>query len=191
MSSSHTELGSSPSMDQIWVLIRPILYEGSQPPVINTPREAIDAGIRSPKGRQSKCLPLSKPPTAAFMRPKDMGAPRRATFATVDAKSLLCHLRPGLHQSGLRRISVLSWTADLARVLALQALEVMKSCDDFDSTVSLESLATIRRRYSIPSEYVLPALGLGQCPCHPCPGGFNFSIDALEAGLRFPLHSVI
>ncbi|RWW78336.1 hypothetical protein BHE74_00013485 [Ensete ventricosum] len=112
-----------------------------------------------------------------------------ATFATVAAKSLLCHLHPGLHQSGLRRISVLSWTADLARVLALQALEVMKSCDDFDSTMSLESLATIRWRYSIPSEYVLPALG--QCPCHPCPGGFNFSIDALEAGLRFPLHSVI
>ncbi|RWW24582.1 hypothetical protein GW17_00011123 [Ensete ventricosum] len=137
---------------------------------------------------QSKGRPYPRP---HLCHQAGHGGQVRATFATVDAKSLLCHLRPGLHQSGLRRISVLSWTADLARVLALQALEVMKSCDDFDSTVSLESLATIRRRYSIPSEYVLPALGLGQCPCHPCPGGFNFSIDALEAGLRFPLHSVI
>ncbi|RRT49176.1 hypothetical protein B296_00027233 [Ensete ventricosum] len=67
----------------------------------------------------------------------------------------------------------------------------MKSCHDFDSIVSLESLATIRKRYSIPDEYILHVPGLGQRPYHPCPEGFSISIDALEAGLRFPLHPVI
>ncbi|RRT45723.1 hypothetical protein B296_00015461, partial [Ensete ventricosum] len=31
----------------------------------------------------------------------------------------------------------------------------------------------------------------GQRPYHSCPGGFSTSIDALEVGLRFPLHPVI
>ncbi|RZS19380.1 hypothetical protein BHM03_00051768 [Ensete ventricosum] len=78
-----------------------------------------------------------------------------------------------------------------ADVKALQALEVMKSCHDFDSIVSLESLATIRKRYSIPDEYILHVPGPGQRPYHPCPEGFSISIDALEARLRFPLHPVI
>ncbi|RWW72550.1 hypothetical protein BHE74_00019633 [Ensete ventricosum] len=78
-----------------------------------------------------------------------------------------------------------------ADVKALQALEVMKSCHDFDSIVSLESLATIRKRYSIPDEYILHVPGPGQRPYHPCPKGFSISIDALEVGLRFPLHPVI
>ncbi|RZS19784.1 hypothetical protein BHM03_00052220, partial [Ensete ventricosum] len=73
-------------------------------------------------------------------------------------------------------------------VKALQALEVMKSCHDFDSTMSLESLAMVRKRFNIPNEYVLHAPGSGQRPYHPCLEGFNISIDALEAGLRFPLH---
>ncbi|RRT31559.1 hypothetical protein B296_00049533, partial [Ensete ventricosum] len=73
------------------------------------------------------------------------------------------------------------------------ALEVMKSCYDFDSTVSLESLAMVRKCFSIPNEYVLYAPGPEQRPHHPCPKGFNISVDALEAGLRlrFPLHPVI
>ncbi|RWW71273.1 hypothetical protein BHE74_00020994 [Ensete ventricosum] len=74
---------------------------------------------------------------------------------------------------------------------ALQALEAMKSHHDFDSTMSLESLASIRKRFSISNEYVLHAPGLGQWPYHPCPGGFSISIDALEVGLKFPLHPVI
>ncbi|RRT61826.1 hypothetical protein B296_00008694 [Ensete ventricosum] len=73
----------------------------------------------------------------------------------------------------------------------LQALEAMKSFYDFDSVITFESLASIRKRYSVPDKYILHALGLGQNPYHPCPGGFSISIDALEAGLRFPLHSVI
>ncbi|RRT33837.1 hypothetical protein B296_00057693 [Ensete ventricosum] len=74
---------------------------------------------------------------------------------------------------------------------ALQALEAMKSHHDFDSTMSLESLASIRKHFNISNEYVLHALGPGQRPYHPCPGGFSISIDALEAGLRFPFHPVI
>ncbi|RZR77338.1 hypothetical protein BHM03_00002379 [Ensete ventricosum] len=74
---------------------------------------------------------------------------------------------------------------------ALQALEAMKSHHDFDSTVCLESLGSVRKRFSIPSEYVLQASRSGQRPYHPCPGGFGISIDALEAGLRFPLLPVI
>ncbi|RWW64000.1 hypothetical protein BHE74_00028778 [Ensete ventricosum] len=41
------------------------------------------------------------------------------------------------------------------------ALEAKKSCYDFDSIVSIESLASIRERYSILNEYVLYAWGLG------------------------------
>ncbi|RWW58863.1 hypothetical protein BHE74_00034220 [Ensete ventricosum] len=72
-----------------------------------------------------------------------------------------------------------------------KALQAMKSHHDFDSTVSLESLASIRKRFSILNEYVLHTLGPGQRSYHSYPGGFSISIDALEAGLRLPLHPVI
>ncbi|RWV95748.1 hypothetical protein GW17_00041607 [Ensete ventricosum] len=78
-----------------------------------------------------------------------------------------------------------------ADVKALQALEAMKLCHDFDSTMSVKSLATIRKRYSIPTEYVLHAPTPWQRPYHTCPEGFNISIDVWEAGLRFPLHPEI
>ncbi|RWW38302.1 hypothetical protein BHE74_00056475 [Ensete ventricosum] len=67
----------------------------------------------------------------------------------------------------------------------------MKSHHDFDSTVYLKSLGSTRKRFSIPSEYVLHAPRSEQRPYHPCLEGFGISIDALEAGLRFPLHPVI
>ncbi|RWW24705.1 hypothetical protein GW17_00010997 [Ensete ventricosum] len=44
---------------------------------------------------------------------------------------------------------------------ALQALETMKSFHDFDSVVTLESLTSIRKHYSVPDEYILHAPGLG------------------------------
>ncbi|RZS18990.1 hypothetical protein BHM03_00051330 [Ensete ventricosum] len=78
-----------------------------------------------------------------------------------------------------------------AEAKVLQALEVIKSLHDFDSTICLESLRSVQKCFSIPNEYVLHALKSGQRPYHPCPGGFDISIDALEAGLRFPLHPVI
>ncbi|RZR82233.1 hypothetical protein BHM03_00008615 [Ensete ventricosum] len=39
------------------------------------------------------------------------------------------------------------------------ALEAMKLFHDLDSVVTLESLALVRKRYNIPTEYVLHALG--------------------------------
>ncbi|RRT40313.1 hypothetical protein B296_00041598 [Ensete ventricosum] len=42
-----------------------------------------------------------------------------------------------------------------AEAKVLQALEVMKSFHDFDSTIFLESLGSVRKRFSIPNEYVL------------------------------------
>ncbi|RRT66785.1 hypothetical protein B296_00019512 [Ensete ventricosum] len=76
-------------------------------------------------------------------------------------------------------------------IKALQALEAMKSHHDFDSTVSLESLGSIQKRFSVPNEYVLHALGSGQRSNHLGLEGFGISIDASEAVLRFPLHPVI
>ncbi|RRT57079.1 hypothetical protein B296_00027581 [Ensete ventricosum] len=76
-------------------------------------------------------------------------------------------------------------------IKALQALEAMKSHHNFNSTISLESLGSIQKRFSISTKYVLHASGLGQQSYHPCPGGFGISIDPLEVGLRFPLHPVI
>ncbi|RRT44262.1 hypothetical protein B296_00044343 [Ensete ventricosum] len=74
---------------------------------------------------------------------------------------------------------------------ALQALEAMKSHHDFDSTISLKSLASIQKHFSILNECVLHAPGPGQWSYHSYPEGFSISIDALEVGLRFPLHPVI
>ncbi|RWW61484.1 hypothetical protein BHE74_00031455 [Ensete ventricosum] len=54
-------------------------------------------------------------------------------------------------QSGLASSS--SGVMTQVNIKALQALEIMKSCHDFDCTMSLESLATIQKRYSILNEY--------------------------------------
>ncbi|RWW78451.1 hypothetical protein BHE74_00013335 [Ensete ventricosum] len=74
---------------------------------------------------------------------------------------------------------------------ALRELEVMKLCHDFDSIVTEESLAVIRERYSIPNEYALHAPLPGQRPYSSSSLGLCISIDALEAGLCFPLHLTI
>ncbi|RWW84731.1 hypothetical protein BHE74_00006650, partial [Ensete ventricosum] len=63
---------------------------------------------------------------------------------------------------------------------ALQALEAIKSFHYFDSVITFESLASIRKRYSVSDKYILHAPRLGQHPYHPCPGGFNIPVDALE-----------
>ncbi|RWV77483.1 hypothetical protein GW17_00061675 [Ensete ventricosum] len=77
----------------------------------------------------------------------------------------------------------------LMDVRALKALEVMKSCHDW--ILSVELLSAVQEHYSIPSEYVLHAPALGQQPYDSFPNGFSISTDALEVGLRFPLHPVI
>ncbi|RWW67319.1 hypothetical protein BHE74_00025242 [Ensete ventricosum] len=52
-------------------------------------------------------------------------------------------------------------------------------------------LVAIRECYSILDEHVLYASLSGQLLYDPYLNGFSVSIDALEAGLRFPLHPVI
>ncbi|RZS16656.1 hypothetical protein BHM03_00048679 [Ensete ventricosum] len=76
-------------------------------------------------------------------------------------------------------------------IKAIRAMEIMKSHHDFDSTLSIESLVLIRKRFSILDEYALHAPLLEQCSYHEFPGGYSLSVDALEARLRFPLYSVI
>ncbi|KAJ8512379.1 hypothetical protein OPV22_002813 [Ensete ventricosum] len=70
-------------------------------------------------------------------------------------------------------------------------LEVMMSHHDLDSAVTEGSLAVIRARYSIPAEYGLYVPELGQRPYSLDVPGMCISVDALEAGLRFPLHPLI
>ncbi|RWV95398.1 hypothetical protein GW17_00041980 [Ensete ventricosum] len=70
-------------------------------------------------------------------------------------------------------------------------LEVMMSDHDLDTTVTEGSLAVIRARYSIPTEYGLHVPESGQRPYSLDVSGMCISVDALEAGLRFPLHPLI
>ncbi|RRT36698.1 hypothetical protein B296_00051046 [Ensete ventricosum] len=76
-----------------------------------------------------------------------------------------------------------------ARVL--RDLEVMKAGHDLDMAVTEGSLATIREQYSIPAEYGLHIPQPGQRPYSSDVPGVFISVDALEAGLRFPLHPTI
>ncbi|RRT43074.1 hypothetical protein B296_00035151 [Ensete ventricosum] len=76
-----------------------------------------------------------------------------------------------------------------ARVL--RDLEVMKADHNLDTTVTEGSLAVIRGRYSIPTEYGLHVLRPGQRPYSSDAPGMCISVDALEVGLQFPLHPLI
>ncbi|RWW35405.1 hypothetical protein BHE74_00059668 [Ensete ventricosum] len=76
-----------------------------------------------------------------------------------------------------------------ARVL--RDLEVMKADHDLDTVVTEGSLDVIRERYDIPAEYGLHVPQPGQCPHSSDAPGMCISVDALEVGLRFPLHSLI
>ncbi|CAL9101413.1 unnamed protein product, partial [Musa textilis] len=62
---------------------------------------------------------------------------------------------------------------------------------DQDSTLDESSLGILRRRYGIPEEYILAAPEAGQRAFDPVPRGFALTLDALEAGLRLPLHHII
>ncbi|RRT76980.1 hypothetical protein B296_00029362 [Ensete ventricosum] len=55
---------------------------------------------------------------------------------------------------------------------AIKAVEIMKSCHDFNSTLSVESLVLIRKLYSILDKYALSASLLGQRSYHEYPRGF-------------------
>ncbi|RWW19000.1 hypothetical protein GW17_00016981 [Ensete ventricosum] len=71
------------------------------------------------------------------------------------------------------------------------ALAAMRSNFDVDSTVTTCRLVEVRKNYFIPSEYELHAPLPGERPYNAFSSGFSLSTDALEAGLRFPLHPVV
>ncbi|RWW38991.1 hypothetical protein BHE74_00055717 [Ensete ventricosum] len=73
-----------------------------------------------------------------------------------------------------------------ARVL--RDMEVMKADHDLDTTLTEGSLAVIRGWYSIPVKFELHVPQPGQRPYSSDALGICISVDALEAGLRFPLH---
>ncbi|THU53338.1 hypothetical protein C4D60_Mb10t13350 [Musa balbisiana] len=74
---------------------------------------------------------------------------------------------------------------------AARALEALMWPHDLDSTVSESSLGYLRGRYGIPEDFTLIAPEPGQRAYDPIPKGFALTLDALEAGLRLPLHPVI
>ncbi|RZS21960.1 hypothetical protein BHM03_00054675 [Ensete ventricosum] len=55
---------------------------------------------------------------------------------------------------------------------AIKAVEIMKSCHDFNSTLSVELLALIQKLYSISDKYALSAPLLRQRSYHEYPRGF-------------------
>ncbi|THU58394.1 hypothetical protein C4D60_Mb03t13780 [Musa balbisiana] len=71
------------------------------------------------------------------------------------------------------------------------ALEALMWPHDLDSTVSELLLGNLWECYSIPEGYVLLAPEPGQRAYDPIPKGIALTLDAVEAGLRFPLHPVI
>ncbi|RRT44495.1 hypothetical protein B296_00020916 [Ensete ventricosum] len=73
----------------------------------------------------------------------------------------------------------------------LRDLEVMKVDHDLDTTMIEGSLAVIRGWYSIPVEFGLHVLQPRQRPYSSDAPGMCIPVDALEVGLRFPLHPLI
>ncbi|RZR77282.1 hypothetical protein BHM03_00002297 [Ensete ventricosum] len=67
----------------------------------------------------------------------------------------------------------------------------MKVDHDLDTAVTEGSLAVIRGQYRIPAEYGLHVPWPRQRPCSSDAPDMCISVDALEAGLRFPLHPLI
>ncbi|RZR96743.1 hypothetical protein BHM03_00025797 [Ensete ventricosum] len=74
---------------------------------------------------------------------------------------------------------------------AAEALAVMQSCFNVDSTITTRLLVEVTKHYYIPLEYELHVPLLGEHPHDAFSSGFSLSTDALEAGLRFSLHPVI
>ncbi|RRT38072.1 hypothetical protein B296_00022650 [Ensete ventricosum] len=93
-----------------------------------------------------------------------------------------------LEASSLRASSGLSSRVD-ARVL--RDLEVMKVDHDLDTAVTEGSLAVIRGQYNISTEYGLHVPRPEQRPYSSDTPDMCISVDALEVGLRFPLHPLI
>ncbi|RWV97743.1 hypothetical protein GW17_00039446 [Ensete ventricosum] len=81
--------------------------------------------------------------------------------------------------------------ATLVDLGAVNALVAMRSFFNVDLVITTRRLKKVRKNYFIPLEYELHAPLPGEHPYDAFPNGFSLSTDALEAGLRFPLHLVI
>ncbi|THU50763.1 hypothetical protein C4D60_Mb06t23750 [Musa balbisiana] len=101
--------------------------------------------------------------------------------------SLSSHSSPG----DVRERTLLSSSNSSSDEKAARALEALMWPHDLDSTVSESLVGNLREHYSILEGYVLLAPKPGQRAYDPIPKGFALTLDALEAGLRFPLHPVI
>ncbi|RWW05117.1 hypothetical protein GW17_00031625, partial [Ensete ventricosum] len=73
----------------------------------------------------------------------------------------------------------------------VDALVAVQSFFNVDSTVTTCQLVEVRKNYFIPLEYELHVPLPGKCPYDTFSCGFDLSTNALEAGLRFPLHPMI
>ncbi|RWW69627.1 hypothetical protein BHE74_00022769 [Ensete ventricosum] len=74
---------------------------------------------------------------------------------------------------------------------ASKALEAMLLEHDKDSVITESFMPHIRTRYFISDEYDLHVPEVDQRLFDPFSNGFVLSVDALEAGLRFPLHPLV
>ncbi|RWV90463.1 hypothetical protein GW17_00047328 [Ensete ventricosum] len=74
---------------------------------------------------------------------------------------------------------------------ASKALEAMLLEHDKDSVITESFMPYIRIRYFISDEYDLHVPEVDQRLFDPFSNGFVLSVDALEAGLRFPLHPLV
>ncbi|RWW08926.1 hypothetical protein GW17_00027610, partial [Ensete ventricosum] len=72
-----------------------------------------------------------------------------------------------------------------------KVLDVMLREHDEDLVITEFSLPKITATYLILDDFDLHALEVGQHPFDPFPNGFSLSVDALEVGVRFPLHPLI
>ncbi|RZR99007.1 hypothetical protein BHM03_00028474 [Ensete ventricosum] len=81
--------------------------------------------------------------------------------------------------------------ATLDNFRAIEALAIMRSCFNVDSTVTARRLVDVREHYYVSLEYKLHVPLSSQRPYDAFSSGFGLLIDALEARLRFPLHLVI
>ncbi|RRT66112.1 hypothetical protein B296_00031122 [Ensete ventricosum] len=121
------------------------------------------------------------------------------SFASSHSKSrsikILAHRSRALNRpSGDSRSTALislSRGATPADSGTTNSLATMRSSFNVDSTVIIRRLVKVRKNHFIPPEYELYVPLPGEHPYDAFPSGFSLSTDALEVGLKFPLHHVV
>ncbi|RZS18237.1 hypothetical protein BHM03_00050473 [Ensete ventricosum] len=142
-------------------------------------------------------LPSFPPPSDLLLAPLQLVFSEQVGMTSSDSSSSIRIVpSPGSRGTGLGEPEASSSGASSGPpspidTRVLRNLEVMKVGYDLDTAVTEGSLAVIRERYSIPTEYGLHVPRSGQRPYSSDALGVCISVDALEAGLRFPLHPII